>query len=160
MNVTLDKTMYVDMITAAQMMGQVPPPPEAEDANKVSGTDEYIPSMSSFEGAMPTGTYNASGMMVNDVSSALQVSATDESDSDYMDALSTAFRANADSIQMTLDSLGLTIDDLSDEENMKTFAAAMNEGAAKIGVPQIEDLDSTIESLLERFSTVTETETV
>lgn len=52
------------IMTAMSFDGQTPPPPPPEIPE--GEKDEYIPSGVSFDGAIPTGTYNASGMMVGD----------------------------------------------------------------------------------------------
>ena len=57
-----------------------------------------------------------------------------------------------DSILMKLDELGLSLEDLSDEDNLASLATAMNEGAANIGLPTIEDLDSAVSTLHEKLS--------
>ncbi|MCR5468204.1 MAG: hypothetical protein K6F37_04510, partial [Lachnospiraceae bacterium] len=80
-------------------------------------------------------------------------------ESSFMDALSNAFRANADSILMTMETLGLTMDDLSDQSNLTALANAMNEGAANLGVPQIEDIDATVESLMNKSNDTESTAT-
>lgn len=66
--------------------------------------------------------------------------------------LSQAFRANEDSILATMEELGLSLEDLQDEENLSTLATAMNEGAAALGLPSIDDLDSLVTQLHETLS--------
>ena len=53
---------------------------------------------------------------------------------------------------MKLDELGLSLEDLSDEDNLASLATAMNEGAANMGLPTIEDLDSAVSTLYEKLS--------
>ncbi|MCR4902490.1 MAG: hypothetical protein K6A23_06505 [Butyrivibrio sp.] len=124
--------------------------------------DSYIPSMSAMAAdmAIPTSNYNARGVMEEDF---LPVSATgtdSSSNTDYnvMDILSHSFRANQDSIQSTLDDLGLSIEDLALDDNMMDFAEAMNKQAENIGVPQVENLGETAEKAMELIKAVTENE--
>nr|MCR4817408.1 hypothetical protein [Fretibacterium sp.] len=67
---------------------------------------------------------------------------------DLMSQMSSTFRANEDSILAAMEELGLSEEDLAEAENMALLANAMNEGAAKLGVPQIEDLDAAVEELM------------
>lgn len=53
---------------------------------------------------------------------------------------------------MKLDELGLSLEDLGDEDNLASLATAMNEGAANMGLPTIEDLDSAVSTLHEKLS--------
>ncbi|OYO84461.1 hypothetical protein CG709_15010, partial [Lachnotalea glycerini] len=47
----------------------------------------------------------------------------------------------------TLQSLGLTPEDLLDSDNIETVANALNEGAIALGIPTVDDLDQTISDL-------------
>lgn len=137
---------------------------ETTTTTEESQTDSYIPSYSAMDIPMPTSTYNASGQMTGDMPSmppAPPVEATEETSSSsttstgtdaLLSELSNTFRANTDSILSTLDSLGLTLEDLSDKENLEKLAEAMNEGAAALGVPVPEDSDSLIEELYEKLT--------
>ena len=69
-----------------------------------------------------------------------------------LEELSETFRVNPDSILMKLDELGLSLEDLGDEDNLASLATAMNEGAANMGLPTIEDLDSAVSTLYEKLS--------
>ena len=69
-----------------------------------------------------------------------------------LEELSETFRTNPDSILMKLDELGLSLEDLGDEDNLASLATAMNEGAANMGLPTIEDLDSAVSTLHEKLS--------
>ena len=69
-----------------------------------------------------------------------------------LEELSETFRANPDSILMKLDELGLSLEDLGDEDNLASLATTMNEGAANMGLPTIEDLDSAVSTLHEKLS--------
>jgi len=135
---------------------------EAQGIPKIGERDSYIPSMSAMAAdmAIPTTNYNASGVMEEDF---LPVSATgtdSTSNTDYnaMDILSQSFRANPDSIESTLDDLGLSIEDLALDDNMMDFAEAMNKQAENIGVPQVENLGETAEKAMELIKAVTENE--
>ncbi|MBE5917860.1 MAG: hypothetical protein E7273_13595 [Pseudobutyrivibrio ruminis] len=121
----------------------------------ISEKDAYIPSMSNAADIMPSTNYNANGMQVGEMPMA-PVSSSESSYSDFMETLSQAFRANVDSIQMTMDSLGLTIDDLSDETNMTTLASAMNDGAIALGVPTVENMSDVVANLVQKARGVSE----
>lgn len=135
---------------------------ETTSTTEESQTDSYIPSYSAMDIPMPTSTYNANGQMTDDMPPmppAPPVETTVETSSSsttstgtdaLLSELSETFRANTDSILSTLDSLGLTLEDLSDKENLEKLAEAMNEGAAALGVP--EDSDSLIEELYEKLT--------
>lgn len=137
---------------------------ETTSTTEESQTDSYIPSYSAMDIPMPTSTYNANGQMTGDMPPmppAPPVEATEETSSSsttstgtdaLLSELSETFRANTDSILSTLDSLGLTLEDLSDKENLEKLAEAMNEGAAALGVPVLEDSDSLIDELYEKLN--------
>lgn len=71
-----------------------------------------------------------------------------EGGDDLMSRMSEMFRANEDSIRAAMEELGLSEEDLASAENMALLANAMNEGAAKLGVPQMEDVDAAVEELI------------
>ncbi|MCR5665585.1 MAG: hypothetical protein K6G01_02030 [Eubacterium sp.] len=158
----INATSY-DPYLAAIAQSQLETPEQQVNVDvDVPDMDSYIPTQRPDDMPIPTGTYNASGMMVGELPDLPPIEATNtdsqtNTSSEFMDALSQAFRANEDSIQMTMDSLGLTVEDLADEENMTALAAAMNEGAANLGLPQIEDLEGTVDSLMEVISGVDST---
>ena len=143
-----------------------------------SATDSYVPGISQMDMdiPMPSSTYNAQGMMSGDrppmppmppqeteetdeTTESTQVTGTTETQGTaatgteaLLEELSETFRANPDSILMKLDELGLSLEDLSDEDNLASLATAMNEGAANMGLPTIEDLDSAVSTLHEKLS--------
>ena len=128
--------------------------------------DSYIPSMSMMgtaDSPMPSSVYNASGMQIADmnlsavsgVQSASEVSSVtgvsvsaSTSDSSFLSILSEKLRANEDSILRIMQELGLNAEDLTDRANMEALADAMNQGAAQLGVPQIEDISGTVDELM------------
>mgnify|MGYP006993855588 FL=1 len=141
-----------------------------------SATDSYVPGISQMDMdiPMPSSTYNAQGMMsgerppmppmppqeMDEATESTQVTGTTETQGTaaagteaLLEELSETFRANPDSILMKLDELGLSLEDLSDEDNLASLATAMNEGAANMGLPIIEDLDSAVSTLHEKLST-------
>jgi hypothetical protein len=61
--------------------------------------------------------------------------------------LSESLRANEDTVLSTLESLGLTPEDLLDSENVELVANALNEGAQALGLPTVDDLDGIISEL-------------
>ena len=143
-----------------------------------SATDSYVPGISQMDMdiPMPSSTYNAQGMMsgerppmppmppqeteeTDETTESTQVTGTTETQGTaatgteaLLEELSETFRANPDSILMKLDELGLSLEDLSDEDNLASLATAMNEGAANMGLPTIEDLDSAVSTLHEKLS--------
>ncbi|MCR4841898.1 MAG: hypothetical protein K5840_01395 [Eubacterium sp.] len=121
--------------------------------------DTYISTLSGLDmsAAIPSGTYNAAGVSSVDIeySSMNLPPVSDVSESEalsdtgtFLEELSKAFRANGDSILMTMDELGLTMEDLTDETAMSTLATAMNQGAEALGVPTVENMDEVVDSLL------------
>lgn len=143
-----------------------------------SATDSYVPGISQMDMdiPMPSSTYNAQGMMsgerpsmpsmppqetdeTDETTESTQVTGTTETQGTaatgteaLLEELSETFRANPDSILMKLDELGLSLEDLSDEDKLASLATAMNEGAANMGLPTIEDLDSAVSTLYEKLS--------
>ena len=140
-----------------------------------SATDSYVPGISQMDMdiPMPSSTYNAQGMMsgerppmppmppqeMDEATESTQVTGTTETQGTaatgteaLLEELSETFRANPDSILMKLDELGLSLEDLGDEDNLASLATAMNEGAANMGLPTIEDLDSAVSTLHEKLS--------
>jgi hypothetical protein len=138
-------------------------------------TDSYVPGISQMDMdiPMPSSTYNAQGMMsgerppmpsmppqeTDETTESTQVTGTTETQGTaatgteaLLEELSETFRANPDGILMKLDELGLSLEDLSDEDNLASLATAMNEGAANMGLPTIEDLDSAVSTLYEKLS--------
>ena len=143
-----------------------------------SATDSYVPGISQMDMdiPMPSSTYNAQGMMsgerppmppmppqetdeTDETTESTQVTGTTQAQGTaatgteaLLEELSETFRANSDSILMKLDELGLSLEDLGDEDNLASLATAMNEGAANMGLPTIEDLDSAVSTLYEKLS--------
>ena len=143
-----------------------------------SATDSYVPGISQMDMdiPMPSSTYNAQGMMsgerppmppmppqeteeTDETTESTQVTGTTETQGTaatgteaLLEELSETFRANPDSILMKLDELGLSLEDLGDEDNLASLATEMNEGAANMGLPTIEDLDSAVSTLHEKLS--------
>lgn len=140
-----------------------------------SATDSYVPGISQMDMdiPMPSSTYNAQGMMsgerppmppmppqeMDEATESTQVTGTTQAQGTaaagteaLLEELSETFRTNPDSILMKLDELGLSLEDLGDEDNLALLATAMNEGAANMGLPTIEDLDSVVSTLHEKLS--------
>lgn len=140
-----------------------------------SATDSYVPGISQMDMdiPMPSSTYNAQGMMsgerppmppmppqeMDEATESTQVTGTTETQGTaatgteaLLEELSETFRTNPDSILMKLDELGLSLEDLGDEDNLASLATTMNEGAANMGLPTIEDLDSAVSTLHEKLS--------
>ena len=140
-----------------------------------SATDSYVPGISQMDMdiPMPSSTYNAQGMMsgerppmppmppqeMDEATESRQVTGTTQAQGTaaagteaLLEELSETFRTNPDSILMKLDELGLSLEDLGDEDNLASLATAMNEGAANMGLPTIEDLDSAVSTLHEKLS--------
>ena len=143
-----------------------------------SATDSYVPGISQMDMdiPMPSSTYNAQGMMsgerppmppmppqetdeTDETTESTQVTGTTQAQGTaatgteaLLEELSETFRVNPDSILMKLDELGLSLEDLGEEDNLASLATAMNEGAANMGLPIIEDLDSAVSTLHEKLS--------
>ena len=140
-----------------------------------SATDSYVPGISQMDMdiPMPSSTYNAQGMMsgerppmppmppqeMDEATESTQVTGTTQAQGTaaagteaLLEELSETFRTNPDSILMKLDELGLSLEDLGDEDNLASLATAMNEGTANMGLPTIEDLDSAVSTLHEKLS--------
>lgn len=140
-----------------------------------SATDSYVPGISQMDMdiPMPSSTYNAQGMMsgerppmppmppqeMDEATESTQVTGTTQAQGTaaagteaLLEELSETFRTNPDSILMKLDELGLSLEDLGDEDNLASLATAMNEGAANMGLPTIEDLDFAVSTLHEKLS--------
>jgi|GEM_PF-7076587 len=129
------------------------------DATTSTDTDSYEASALSMD-AIPSMNYTAQGIMEGDTLAVAAASeSSDSTDEDVMSMLQETFRANADSIEMAMESLGLTLDDLSDESNLTALASLMNEGAASLGVPQVENLSDAVSSLFERITGAAESDT-
>ena len=150
----------------------------AQQKEENSATDSYVPGISQMDMdiPMPSSTYNAQGMMsgerppmppmppqetdeTDETTESTQVTGTTETQGTaatgteaLLEELSETFRTNPDSILMKLDELGLSLEDLGDEDNLASLATAMNEGAANMGLPTIEDLDSAVSPLHEKLS--------
>lgn len=147
----------------------------AQQKEENSATDSYVPGISQMDMdiPMPSSTYNAQGMMSGErppmppmppqemdeatestqVTGTTQVQGTAAAGTEaLLEELSETFRTNPDSILMKLDELGLSLEDLGDEDNLASLATAMNEGAANMGLPTIEDLDSAVSTLHEKLS--------
>lgn len=150
----------------------------AQQKEENSATDSYVPGISQMDMdiPMPSSTYNAQGMMsgerppmppmppqetdeTDETTESTQVTGTTQAQGTaatgteaLLEELSETFRANPDSILMKLDELGLSLEDLGDEDNLASLATAMNEGAANMGLPTIEDLDSAVSTLHEKLS--------
>ena len=150
----------------------------AQQKEENSATDSYVPGISQMDMdiPMPSSTYNAQGMMsgerppmppmppqeteeTDETTESTQVTGTTETQGTaatgteaLLEELSETFRTNPDSILMKLDELGLSLEDLGDEDNLASLATTMNEGAANMGLPTIEDLDSAVSTLHEKLS--------
>lgn len=147
----------------------------AQQKEENSATDSYVPGISQMDMdiPMPSSTYNAQGMMsgerppmppmppqeMDEATESTQVTGMTQAQGTaaagteaLLEELSETFRTNPDSILMKLDELGLSLEDLGDEDNLASLATAMNEGAANMGLPTIEDLDSAVSTLHEKLS--------
>ena len=112
-------------LSNGQQPGAVPPPPKPEDAYETTETDETTEA----DETAATSSVSTTGY------------------EDLLDQLSKTFRANPESILMTMENLGLSMDDLSDEENLTKLANAMNDGATSMGLPSAGDVTDLVSSL-------------
>ena len=139
---------------------------QATQTGENSETDSYVASVSTEDIPMPTGTYDAQGVMIGErppmppmppVEEAAETETESGSDltsgeQSLLAQLSQTFRANEDSILMKMEELGLSLEDLQDEDNMTKLAEAMNEGAESLGLPTIENMDTVVSELYEKLS--------
>ncbi|MCR5273433.1 MAG: hypothetical protein K6E13_10725 [Lachnospiraceae bacterium] len=112
--------------------------------------DSYIPGVRDAMDVIPSANYTANGVSVLDLTQPVTSTDTDSSantDSALYEMLSQSLRANVEDILSTMESLGLTTEDLSNKEALASLANAMNEGAAKLGLPQVENLDEVVEKV-------------
>ena len=119
--------------------------PESRTESTRTETDTFTRSSSDF--SMPSGVYDMSGVISGGVTPAAP-SGESADTGDLMSRMSNAFRANQDVIESAMSELGLSEEDLSDAENMTALANKLNEGAAELGLPQIEDVDAAVEAVL------------
>lgn len=82
-----------------------------------------------------------------DTSETNSTQAVDDTIKSIVSNISESLRCNEDTILSTLESLGLTPEDLLDSDNIELLANALNEGAAALGLPTVDDLDQTISDL-------------
>jgi len=139
----------------------------AQAGSDGSESDSYVPGIRAEDMPMPSFNYDSTGMMAGErppmppmppmeetaeISTESGERETSSGEEALLAQLSQAFRANEDSILATMEELGLSLEDLQDEENLSTLAAAMNEGAAERGLPTVDDLDSLVSWLHETLS--------
>ncbi len=175
MSINFDDTLYVSGMPAMQPLNQIQPPPpqfgmETENSMKIGGDarDSYTPSFPLFDGPIPSGTYGKNGMMMGDFSSVqntsiedsmtptalnmmvndMQETVSEDMGVDFMNILSDTLRANMDSIQDAMDQLGITMENLNDQDSVSSLVHAMNLGASNLGVPQLTDIDQIIETIM------------
>lgn len=149
----IDSTSYDVYLTALNQTQLQTPRQQNVSSKDSEDRDSYISGLSQ-DTAIPSGTYDASGRMIGELPPVTNVN-TDSStntDSSFLSQLSETFRANEDSILSTLESLGLTLDDLSDKDNLTALANAMNEGAQNLGLPTVENLEDAVDSLYNSVS--------
>lgn len=157
----IDSSNYLSMLEALRANSTTQTTSTESDASTQSLLDAYIPSNSEDEilyanyndilstmappppmpPTPPTETQDSSS------TDNTTTSAVSESVRSIVSSLSESLRANEDTILSTLESLGLTPEDLLDSENIELVANALNDGAKKLGLPTVDDLDTIISNL-------------
>ena len=148
-----------------------------ESSSSELAVDSYVPTMSiDLEMPMPSESYNNMGQTLGDeppmgmppmgppptediesTETTEQTSATEEADEEsiavagsvqsLLDQISETMRVNQDTIESTLDELGLTVTDLYDSENMALLTSTLNDKAEEMGLTTVDDLDSSTSAL-------------
>ena len=157
----IDSSNYLSMLEALRANSTTQTTSTESDASTQSLLDAYIPSNSEDEilyanyndilstmappppmpPTPPTETQDSSS------TDNTTTSAVSDSVRSIVSSLSESLRANEDTILSTLESLGLTPEDLLDSENIELVANALNDGAKKLGLPTVDDLDTIISNL-------------
>ncbi|WP_099469604.1 hypothetical protein [Konateibacter massiliensis] len=161
----INSTEYLAMLEAARAATSTTQTTTTQSVSTTSSSqsllDEYIPSDSEDEilyanynnilstmtpppmpPVPPTDTESTTDTEESDVTSSISNAVQS-----IIDSLSESLRANEDTVLSTLESLGLTPEDLLDSDNVELVANALNEGAEKLGLPTVDDLDQIIADL-------------
>ena len=156
----IDSSNYLSMLEALRANSTTQTTSTESDASTQSLLDAYIPSNSEDEilyanyndilstmapppPMPPTPPTEQDSTSTDDSTT----SAVSESVRSIVSSLSESLRANEDTILSTLESLGLTPEDLLDSENIELVANALNDGAKELGLPTVDDLDTIISNL-------------
>lgn len=137
-------------------------------------TDTYISTINTIKAAQrsTSGIYDSSGTFTSSVlgssglnSSGLNISdldvesflesavlnSIDEDQKNMIERMQEAFRVNTSTIVDTMQSLGLTFNDLADRTNMLTLGNAFNNQAIEYGLPAVENVESAVDMLYNGF---------
>lgn len=156
----IDSSNYLSMLEALRANSTTQTTSTESDASTQSLLDAYIPSNSEDEilyanyndilstmapppPMPPTPPTEQDSTSTDDSTT----SAVSDSVRSIVSSLSESLRANEDTILSTLESLGLTPEDLLDSENIELVANALNDGAKELGLPTVDDLDTIISNL-------------
>ena len=98
-------------------------------------------------------TYDSSGTIPGGVPPVAPSSESDfnqdfTASSEFMSRVSNAFRANITNIQAAMSGLGLSVEDLSSQENLTLLGETLNEEAEILGLPQVESVDNEVSKIL------------
>ena len=98
-------------------------------------------------------TYDSSGTIPGGVPPVPPSSESDfnqdfTASSEFMSRVSNAFRANITNIQAAMSGLGLSVEDLSNQENLTLLGETLNEEAEILGLPQVESVDNEVSKIL------------
>ena len=98
-------------------------------------------------------TYDSSGTIPGGVPPVPPSSESDfnqdfTASSEFMSRVSNAFRANITNIQAAMSGLGLSVEDLSSQENLTLLGETLNEEAEILGLPQVESVDNEVSKIL------------
>ncbi|PXV91736.1 hypothetical protein C8E03_103299 [Lachnotalea glycerini] len=161
----IDSSYYLNKLLEAQLTSTTNSTTEVETSttNSEDGMDAYIPSNSEDEilyanyddiltamtpppmpPASMTDTEDSTDSTDSTTESELAVSDSVQS---IISNISETMHCQEGTVLDTLQSLGLTPEDLLDSDNIETVANALNEGAIALGIPTVDDLDQTISDL-------------
>ena len=121
------------------MRPPMPPMPPQEDTDAETGDEADTASTA-------TQTVAVSGTDDTDSSS---------SDSSILQTISEVMHVRTDSIQSTMDELGITEDDLTDEDKLSELLDALNQGAQQRGLPTVSD--GSMQNLISELTDSTDT---
>lgn len=121
------------------MRPPMPPMPPQEDTDAETGDEADTASTA-------TQTVAVSGTDDTDSSS---------SDSSILQTISEVMHVRTDSIQSTMDELGITEDDLTDEDKLSELLDALNQGAQQRDLPTVSD--GSMQNLISELTDSTDT---
>jgi len=137
------QTASTESVTSTQSLLDAYIPSDSEDEILYANYNDILSTMAPppIPPAPPTQTQDSTN--TDDTTTA----AVSDSVKSIVSSLSESLRANEETVLSTLESLGLTPEDLLDSDNIELVANALNDGAKALGLPTVDDLDSIISDL-------------